>query len=123
MRAVKEISKSQLSESEKVRVLYEIDILKNSVHPNIVRLFEVYESETKILIVMELCEGRELFDEIADRKYFSEKEAAMVTKHILQAVASCHRNNVAHRDLKPENILIDSKGNIKIIDFGTSQCY
>lgn len=73
----------------------------------------------------ELCEGRELFDEIIDRKQFTETEAAIVVKQILQAIAYCHDQKVAHRDLKPENILINQKdrGSIKVIDFGTSHVF
>jgi len=60
-------------------------------------------------LVTELCDGRELFDEIQSRKRFTELEAAIVTRQILQAIAYCHDQNVAHRDLKPENILIDAR--------------
>jgi calcium-dependent protein kinase len=59
--------------------------------------------------VTELCEGRELFEEIQRRRKFTELEAAIVTKQILSAMSYCHEENVCHRDLKPENILIDSK--------------
>lgn len=98
-----------MSQQDKIRLKYEIDILKNLNHPNIVRLYEVFESKKWIYLVTELCEGKELFDEIIQRKKFTELEAAIVTKQILQAISYCHENRVAHRDLKPENILIDSK--------------
>jgi calcium-dependent protein kinase len=124
-RAVKIIDKDKMDEQERVRLRYEIDILTNLNHPNIVRLYEVYENKTNIFLVTELCDGRELFDEISSRKKFSEMEAAIVTKQVLQAIAYCHEQQVAHRDLKPENILIDpkSKGSIKVIDFGTSHVF
>ena len=114
-----------MGDQERVRLKYEIDILKNLNHPNIVRLYEVYENKSSIFLVTELCDGVELFDEIAKRQKFSELEAAIVTKQILQAIAYCHAQNVAHRDLKPENVLIDTKnkGSIKVIDFGTSHAY
>ena len=104
---------------------YEIEILKNLNHPNIVRLYEVYENKSNIFLVTELCDGCELFEEISSRKQFAEQEAAHVTKQILQAIAFCHGKNIAHRDLKPENLLIDinQKGSIKLIDFGTSHHY
>lgn len=72
-----------MHQDDKARLQYEIDILKNLNHPNIVRLFEVYEDDNHIFIVTELCEGRELFDEITTRKKFTELEAAIVTKQIL----------------------------------------
>lgn len=124
-RAVKIIEKNTMQEAEKVRLKYEIDILKNLNHPCIVRLYEVFEDKINLFLVTELCDGKELFDEIVQRKKFSELEAAIVTKQVLQAMAYCHEKNVAHRDLKPENILIDSKqrGHIKVIDFGTSHVF
>jgi len=124
-RAVKIIDKAVMSDSEKVRMKYEIEILKNLNNPYIVRLYEVFEDDTAIFLITELCEGRELFDEITHRKKFSEMEAAIVTKQICRAMAYCHDKNVAHRDLKPENILIDpkQKGAIKVIDFGTSHVF
>jgi len=122
VRAVKIIDKERMDEQERVRLKYEVEILKNLYHANIVRIYEVYENETTIFIVTELCEGKELFEEISSRKKFNEKEAAIVTKQILQAIAYCHDQKICHRDLKPENILIDTANNgaIKIIDFGTS---
>lgn len=124
-RAVKIIEKRQMNESEKIRMKYEIEILKNLNNPYIVRLYEVFEDKDSIFLVTELCDGRELFDEITSRKKFSEMEAAIVTKQICRAMAYCHEKNVCHRDLKPENILIDSKqkGAIKVIDFGTSHVF
>lgn len=114
-----------MTEMEKTRLLYEIDILKNLTHPNILRLFEVFEDRVSIFLVTELCDGIELFDEIIKRVKFTELEAAIVVKQMLQAMAYCHEKKVAHRDLKPENILIDSKnkGAIKVVDFGTSHVF
>ena len=125
IRAVKMIDKLQLNQEERIRLKYEIDILKNLTHPNIVRLYEVYENKSTIFLVTELCDGCELFDEISKREHLNENEAAHVTKQILQAIAYCHSQNIAHRDLKPENVLIDikNKGTIKVIDFGTSHRY
>ena len=63
-----------------MRLKYEIDILKNLTHPNILRLYEVFEDEKNIYLVTEMCDGGELFDEILNRKSFSEKDAAYVLK-------------------------------------------
>lgn len=84
------MKKGAMNAEEKVRLMYEIDILKNLNHPNIVRLFEVFEDDNEIMLVTELCDGRDLFDEITSRKHFNELEAAIVTKQVLQAIAYCH---------------------------------
>lgn len=125
LRAVKMISKEHISQQEAIRLRYEIDILKNLSHPNILRLFEVFEEKQYIFLVTECCEGGELFDEIISRGKFEEKDAANIIKQLLSAIAYCHDQHVCHRDLKPENILIDNKDNntIKLIDFGTSQLF
>ena len=80
VRAVKIMDKAHMDEDEKIRLRYEIDILKNLNHPNIVRLYEVFEDKNIIMLVTELCDGRELFDEITSRKHFNELEAAITTK-------------------------------------------
>lgn len=119
------IDKSHITQPESVRLRYEIDILKNLTHPNILRLFEVFEDKKNIYLVTEYCQGGELFDEIINRGKFEEKDAANIIKQVLSAISYCHNQNVCHRDLKPENILIDDKdrNTIKLIDFGTSQVF
>lgn len=116
------IDKLKLEKNERVRLQYEIGILKNLIHPNIVRLYEVYESKSTIVLVTELFDGKELFDEIIVREHFAEDDAAKVLQQLLQTIAYCHSQDIAHRDIKPENILIDTSQHdeIKLIDFGTS---
>jgi len=123
MRAIKRLTKEKMSVSARIRLNYEIDILKNLDHPNILRLYEVFEDKKYIYLVTEFCQGGELFDEIIARGKFSERDAAHVIKQLLSAIAYCHTRKICHRDLKPENILIDNKEtlSIKLIDFGTSQ--
>ena len=96
--------------------------MKNLDHPNILRLYEVFEDDKRYYLVTELCKGGELFDEIIKNGVFSEKAAAEVIQQILRAVSYCHEKEIVHRDLKPENVLIDKELNntLKIIDFGTS---
>jgi len=71
-RAIKIIDKLSLDDQFRVRLRSEIDILKNLNHPNIVRLYEVYENRTSLYLVMEVCDGVELFDAIKEHKTFSE---------------------------------------------------
>lgn len=72
IRAVKIIRKDTLDAKEKARFFMEIDIMRQLDHPNIVRLFEVYQDEKRFYLVTELCTGGELFDEITKRSHFSE---------------------------------------------------
>lgn len=100
----------------------EINILKKVDHPNMFKLYEIFEDSDRYYLVTELCKGGELFDEICDQGKFSEKDAAAIIKQILQAIAYCHEQNVVHRDVKPENLMIDKEQNniLKLIDFGTA---
>ena len=79
-RAVKIMKKNKIQKSEWTRLRYEIDILKNLDHPNILRLYETFEDSGSIYLVTELCEGGELFDEILARNRFEEKDAAPIMK-------------------------------------------
>jgi calcium-dependent protein kinase len=121
-RAVKIIRRDMLSKHEFERIFIEVGILKQLDHPNIVKIYEVFEDPKRFYIVTELCKGGEVFDEILRRDHFSEKDAAGVVKQVLEAVSYCHGEKVVHRDLKPENLLFDEEGGdvIKVIDFGTS---
>jgi calcium-dependent protein kinase len=69
---VKIMEKSKIDASDKIRLRYEIDILRNLDHPNIVRLYETFEDKTHIYLVQELCLGGELFDELLHREKFEE---------------------------------------------------
>lgn len=122
IRAVKLIRKDAMTAEEEQSFKDEIAILSKLDHPNILKLYEVFTDDKRYYLVTELCKGGELFDEILNKGYFSEKEAALIIQQILQAVSYCHNLKIVHRDLKPENVLIDKEqGNcIKIIDFGTS---
>ena len=123
VRAVKILRKDKLDQKEIDSFTYEIQVLKKLDHPNILKVYEFYEDEKRYYLVSELCTGGELFDEITQKKFFTENDAAQIFKQVLGAIAYCHRMNVVHRDLKPENILLDSKKNndIKIFDFGNSE--
>lgn len=80
MRAVKIMRKNKIQKSDWTRLKYEIDILKNLDHPNILRLYEVFEDKQCIYLVTEICDGGELFDEIVARNRFEEKDAAPIMK-------------------------------------------
>ncbi|AAF79386.1 F15O4.8 [Arabidopsis thaliana] len=105
----------------------EIQIMHHlSEHPNVVRIKGTYEDSVFVHIVMEVCEGGELFDRIVSKGHFSEREAVKLIKTILGVVEACHSLGVMHRDLKPENFLFDSPkddAKLKATDFGLSVFY
>lgn len=99
----------------------EIEILRLLDHPNIIKLYEVYEDETHVHLVMEYLCGGELFQQITRRGMFSEVDAIVVMKNLLSALSYCHRMGIIHRDLKPENLIMADKemhSLNKIADFG-----
>ncbi|KAL0692249.1 hypothetical protein Bca4012_059429 [Brassica carinata] len=108
-------------------VLKEIQIMHHlSEYPNVVRIQSTYEDDASVHLVMELCEGGELFDRIAEKGHYSEREAAKVIKTIVSVVEACHSLGVMHRDLKPENFLFlscDEDSPLKSTDFGLSVFY
>eukprot|EP00250_Pteridium_aquilinum_P014002 c21712_g6_i1 orf=103-1329(+) len=98
----------------------EVSTMKLVKHPNIVEIYEVMASKTKIYFVLEYVTGGELFNKIARRGKLKEEEALAYFQQLIDAVDYCHSRGVYHRDLKPENLLLDSCGNLKISDFGLS---
>ncbi|CAG9314692.1 unnamed protein product [Blepharisma stoltei] len=127
-RAIKTISKEHIGKDMKLHAQFysEIDILKQTDHPNIIKLYEFYEDAMYYHLVTEYIPGGELFDYIIKSKMLSEPIAAQFMRQLLSAVAYCHLNNIVHRDLKPENLLIDAQSQeatLKVIDFGLSAFY
>ncbi|QPG73317.1 hypothetical protein FOA43_000627 [Brettanomyces nanus] len=96
----------------------EIIIMKLISHPNIMGLYDVWENQNELYLVLEYVEGGELFDYLINHGRLTEREAAHYFRQIIDAVAYCHKFQICHRDLKPENILLDRNKNIKIADFG-----
>jgi len=103
----------------------EIKILRSLDHPNIVKMYEFFKDKINYYIVTEICKGGDLTEEIHTRKeMYSEKEAAILMKQILQCVNFCHKNHLIHKDLKPDNIILEENKDstqIKIIDFGLAK--
>lgn len=123
--AIKVISKRRLSDADKLNLKNEIEVMKQVDHPNIVKLYDVYEDEKYFFLVMELCKGGELYEKIVEREQFSEAEARNTISPIFDAVIYCHELGIVHRDIKPENMLYTSRslnrGIIKVSDFGLAR--
>uniref|UniRef100_UPI00358EFBC5 MAP/microtubule affinity-regulating kinase 3-like n=1 Tax=Myxine glutinosa TaxID=7769 RepID=UPI00358EFBC5 len=118
--AIKIIDKTQLNPSSLQKLFREVRIMKMVNHPNVVKLFEVIETEKTLYLVMEYASGGEVFDYLVAHGRMKEKEARAKFRQIVSAVQYCHRKRIVHRDLKAENLLLDGDMNIKLADFGFS---
>jgi len=120
--AIKVIAKNQ-AEDDIAVLRREIEIMKKLKHKNIIQLYDVYEEDENIYIVVEIVTGGELFDHIISRGTYSERDAANIIRQVLEAVEFMHKSKIAHRDLKPENILVTGTNNdiVKVSDFGLSK--
>ncbi|CCH43774.1 Serine/threonine-protein kinase [Wickerhamomyces ciferrii] len=128
--AVKVVSKSVLNYSENgdekgrdaaglaYGIEREIIIMKLLNHPNVLRLYDVWETSKSLYLILEYVEGGELFDLLVEKGPLSEQEALGYFRQIILGASYCHALGICHRDLKPENLLLDHNLNIKIADFG-----
>ena len=122
--AIKILDKEKIvRESDKTRLEREIRIMKIMYHNNIVHLYQVIENSKELFLIMEYISGKELFDYIINKRHLDEIESCKFYQQIISGIEYLGKTKVAHRDLKPENLLLDSKKNIKIVDFGLSNTY
>lgn len=121
--AIKVINKEKILRIGLIdQIKREISVMRLVRHPNIVQLYEVMASKTKIYFAMEYVKGGELFARVAKGK-LKEDLARKYFQQLIGAVDFCHSRGVYHRDLKPENLLLDENGDLKISDFGLSALY
>ncbi len=106
--AIKTIEKAAVLKNIKTAqsLQREIEIMRRLDHPKIIKLYEVFENETFIHLVLEYLSGGELFQLLQTRGIYSEHDAATAMRCVLEALAYCHQKNVIHRDLKPENLIL-----------------
>lgn len=123
-RAVKRIEKSRWNEDENEKIHKEVQLLRSMDHPNIIKIYAIFEDDKYIYIVMEYCSGGELYAHMFRGSGFSEYYTAVLIKTLLSTVNYFYsKKKVVHLGIKPENILLESHGQIellKIIDFGNS---
>ena len=104
-------------------MFYEFSLLKSIDHPNIIRLYELYEDRKNYYLVTEYCSGHDVLTQIQNTPHFKESDAISIFRQILSAILYCHDNNIVHRDIKADNILFSKKdinSPLKLIDFGIS---
>jgi serine/threonine protein kinase len=125
MFAVKAFTKESIIVSNKNNakpsMINEIDIMRALDHENVIKLYEVYETDKSIYLVLELIQGKSLQDILKKstfREEFSEIKVINMIRSILDALAYLAAKGIMHRDLKPDNILLDKGDKIKIVDFG-----
>ncbi|KAL2896526.1 CBL-interacting serine/threonine-protein kinase 4 [Bienertia sinuspersici] len=120
--AIKVIDKSKTHPSMEPRIVGEVAAMHRLNHPNILKIYEVLATKSKIYLVMELAKGGDLFGKLAKRPdhRFTEPIARKYFHQLVSAIHYCHQNGVAHRDVKPQNLLLDDEGNVKVADFGLS---
>ncbi|KAI1141138.1 Pkinase-domain-containing protein [Hypoxylon sp. FL0543] len=103
-----------------INIEREVAIMKLIDHPNIVKLYDIWESRSEIYLVLEYVQQGDLYHYISERTRLSEIESVFFFRQLLSALEYIHSFNICHRDLKPENILLTEHNQIKIIDFGMS---
>merc|ERR1712093_751482 len=99
----------------------EITCLKSLRHKHLVNLFEIYETRSRLWLVMEIVAGGELHDYIVSKTDYNERFAASCMRQCMLAIHYMHSHGVIHRDLKPQNILLTEKSDsavVKLADFG-----
>jgi calcium-dependent protein kinase len=122
-RAAKKVKTSAITQRKIKREQFvaEITIPLKIDHPNINKLFEVFEWHNQYVLIMELCEGGDLFSYMKSQRSINESKIAEIMEQVFSGVVYLHKNNIVHRDLKPENMLYDTESKlIKIIDFGSA---
>ena len=123
--AIKIMAKKDMDKSDLELAKTEIDILKISQHPNIIKLYDMYENENYIYIIMEYCSGGDLLSYFEHYQYqLTETKICEIIHKLSMAIYFLHSYGIIHRDLKPENILMTDltlHADIKLLDFGLSK--
>ena len=120
--AVKEVYKARIiKKTADGKMPLEVALMEQVKNvPGVIKILDWFEMPESFFIVMERCQGKDLFDFISEHGALKETQARLLFKQLLDTVLMCHNNGVLHRDIKDENILIDSANNkIKLIDFGS----
>lgn len=119
--AIKYIDKTALKKDDEVMLESECAVLKEVHHPNIVKLYEIFNTPKELILVMEMVTGGEMLEKLKETEKYTENDAADAVERVADGLAYLHSKGIAHRDLKPENLLLcadDDEAKVKIADFG-----
>ncbi len=122
--AMKEMSKTKIIDKRSEKsVKAERDLLERMNHPFIINMHFSFQDNDHLYIAMDLLTGGDLRYQLCLKKKFSEQETKFFLACIILSLEYIHSNNIIHRDLKPENLVLDSKGYVKLTDFGIAKFY
>ena len=122
--AIKILDRSKINEKDDaIRVKREFEMIQIFNHPNVIFVTEIFAYRNNYYIVMDYCEGGELFNYIVKKHRLNEKEASFFYYQIINGLEYIHKLGIVHRDLKPENLLLTRDLTLKIIDFGLSNYF
>ena len=121
--AIKSIEKAYMKdERARKKIFQEVFTMRRVHHPNVTRLYEVFESSRHFNMVLEYSGGGDLLQFVKTRSKLTESESAQILNQLLSGLQACHDKNIIHRDVKLDNVLIDaSYASVKLCDFGVSR--
>ena len=105
----------------RARGMIEIQALMKIYHPNVVAMYDYFEYDGFVFLILEYCPGGSLQQEIARSSGLPNEKVVDYALQLTSAVIACHMANIAHRDIKPANVLIDKYGRLKLADFGLAR--
>ena len=113
--AIKKLKKEMYNTTLKIKK--EVEFMLSLNHPNIVKIFDFFDENDEVYIVMEYVEGKTLKELVQASGKMSVNNAIKYVQQICDALSYAHAQNIIHRDIKPQNIIVNEDGNAKIIDF------